>query len=104
MRVVREYDEVRLEGTIVWGPWRLSAAEDKVNSLRDDFESVEHANGLILTPPVPQTLQLLHQSLITLPDDIDGALSGVTYERCFAVYGVFEGREPLLVLTCARPG
>jgi len=28
VRAVREYDEVRLEGTVVWGPWRLSSTED----------------------------------------------------------------------------
>lgn len=27
VRAVREYDEIRLEGTIVWGPWRLSSTE-----------------------------------------------------------------------------
>ncbi len=27
VRAVREYDEVRLEGTVTWGPWRLSSSE-----------------------------------------------------------------------------
>ena len=25
MRAVREYDTLRLEGTVTWGPWRLSS-------------------------------------------------------------------------------
>lgn len=28
IRAVREYDELRLEGTIVWGPWKLSTDAD----------------------------------------------------------------------------
>ncbi|MBN9119989.1 MAG: NAD(P)-binding protein [Planctomycetes bacterium] len=64
-------------------------------SLRDGFESVVYANALVLTPPVPQTLRLLHQSLVTLPDDLDRVLEGVRYTRCIAVYGVFAGGEPL---------
>jgi tRNA(Ile)-lysidine synthase len=28
LRAVREYDELRLEGSITWGPWRISSATD----------------------------------------------------------------------------
>jgi renalase len=75
--------------------WTGAGWKVHLRSLRDDFESVVPATALILTPPVPQTLQLLHQSLISLPDDIDHALEGVKYSRCIAVYGVLAGGEQL---------
>jgi copper homeostasis protein len=70
--------------------WRLH-----VRSLRDDFERVVGANGLILTPPVPQTLELLDRSRVALPDELRYALREVAYARCVAVYGVFTGGDPL---------
>lgn len=78
---------------------RLQRSDDgwkiHTRSLRDGFTSVVPANALILTPPVPQTLELLTASGVTLPDDLRDALRGVTYSRCFAVYGVFAGSDPL---------
>jgi renalase len=70
--------------------WRIH-----MRSLRDDFASVVHANALVLTPPVPQALEFLEQNKLTLPDDLRAVLRGVRYSRCFAVYGVFTGGEPL---------
>jgi copper homeostasis protein len=58
-------------------------------SLLDDSTAVHAVNALVLTPPTPQALQLLADSGVTLPDDLRDALGGVTYSRCFAVYGVF---------------
>lgn len=66
-----------------------------IRSLRDGSAATVHANALILTPPVPQTLDLLAASNVTLPDDLRDALRGATYARCFAVYGVFAGGDPL---------
>lgn len=78
---------------------RLQRSEDgwKVHtrSLRDGFTSVVPANALIITPPVPQTLELLTASGVDVPDDLRDALRGVAYARCFAVYGVFAGADPL---------
>ena len=70
--------------------WRVHT-----RSLRDGFESVVSANALILTPPVPQALELLQKNKITLPDALRDDLRGVTYSRCIAVYGLFETVEPL---------
>jgi copper homeostasis protein len=56
---------------------------------------VVSANGLILTPPVPQTLDLLEQNKVALPDNLRRALREVAYSQCIAVYGVFTGDSPL---------
>lgn len=66
-----------------------------IRSLRDDSTDWVHANAVILTPPVPQTLQLLADSSVTLPDDLRDALRSVMYSQCLAVYGVFTGGDPL---------
>ncbi|MBM3981494.1 MAG: FAD-dependent oxidoreductase [Planctomycetes bacterium] len=70
--------------------WRVH-----VRSARDGSEWVVRANGLILTPPAPQTLALVERSAVEMPDDIRDALRGVQYDRCFALYGVFSGADQL---------
>jgi copper homeostasis protein len=77
-----------LEGTE--DGWRVH-----VRSLRDGSERVVSANGLILTQPVPQALELLERNRIVLPDQLRYALREVTYSRCVAVYGLFTGADPL---------
>jgi copper homeostasis protein len=78
---------------------RLERTEDgwriHIRSLRDQLERVISAHGLILTPPVPQTLELLEQSHVTVPDEIRDTLRRITYSQCIAVYGVFTGVDPL---------
>jgi copper homeostasis protein len=78
---------------------RLDRTEDGwriyTRSLRDGFESAVTANGLILTPPVPQSLELLERNRIALPDQVRYSLGGVQYSRCVAVYGVFAGADLL---------
>ncbi len=78
----------RLERTEIG--WRVHT-----RSLRDGFESIVSANALILTPPVPQTLELLQKNNIALPDALRDDLRTVTYSRCIAVYGTFDTVEPL---------
>ncbi|MFZ5515916.1 MAG: NAD(P)/FAD-dependent oxidoreductase [Candidatus Zhuqueibacterota bacterium] len=39
---------------------------------------------ILLTPPVPQILELLNNSKLTLPEDILSQLENVTYQRCIA--------------------
>jgi len=70
--------------------WRVH-----IRSLRDGSERIVSANGLILTPPIPQTLDLLQKNNITLPDNLRDDLRAVTYSRCIAVYGMFTGSDPL---------
>ncbi|MBP3953870.1 NAD(P)-binding protein [Gemmata sp. G18] len=70
--------------------WRVHT-----RSLRDEHRSTVHANALILTPPVPQTLELLERNKLALPDELRDALRKVTYSRCVALYGVFAGAGAL---------
>jgi len=70
--------------------WRIH-----IRSLRDDDRTIISANAIVLTPPVPQTLELLANSRIELPDDLRDALRRVTYSCCIAVYGVFTGADEL---------
>ena len=53
--------------------WRVH-----IRSLRDGSERIVTANGLIVTPPVPQTLELLERNKITLPDTLRDDLRSVT--------------------------
>lgn len=64
--------------------WRVHT-----RSLRDGLEAVVSANALVLTPPVPQTLELLEQNKLPIPDELRYALRDVRYERCVALYGLF---------------
>jgi copper homeostasis protein len=70
--------------------WRIH-----IHSLRDGSDRIVCANGLIITPPVPQALELLEQNRIVLPDQLRYALRAIGYARCIAVYGVFTGVDPL---------
>ncbi|HEY1188401.1 MAG TPA: copper homeostasis protein CutC [Gemmata sp.] len=66
--------------------WRIHT-----RSLRDGMETTVSANALVLTPPVPQTLELLERNRITIPDELRYALRAVTYAPCVAVSGLFTG-------------
>ncbi len=43
------------------------------------------ARGLILTPPAPQTLELLHRSGLRPSIEVENMLAGVQYDPCLAV-------------------
>jgi renalase len=45
---------------------------------------------LLLTPPVPQCLDLLDASLMVLPLDVRFALENVSYHRCIALLALLE--------------
>lgn len=79
----------RLERTE--GGWRVH-----LRSLRDGAESLQSANVLLVTPPVPQALELLHRNKIELPDELRDALRAVEYTRSVAVYGTFGGGESMM--------
>jgi renalase len=64
-------------------------------SLRDGFETHISANALILTAPIPQSLELLAANQISLPDELARGLRTVRYTRCLAIYGLFAGAGPL---------
>ena len=59
--------------------------DDSTWSLRSGDEEILRARSLVLTPPVPQSLELLQISRILLPLEQEHALAAMRYERCIAV-------------------
>ncbi|MDJ0952767.1 MAG: FAD-dependent oxidoreductase [Acidimicrobiia bacterium] len=53
------------------------------------------ARGLILTPPAPQTLELLGRSGIHPSSDVESMLTGAEYDPCLAVMARLEQRSGL---------
>jgi renalase len=49
------------------------------------------ARALLLTPPVPQSLQLLATGDISLPDDLRGSLAQLEYAPCLAALAQLAG-------------
>lgn len=48
-------------------------------------ESVGQGSSLILTPPLPQAIELLRHSGVPLPADLAKSLDGIEYHPCLAV-------------------
>jgi len=69
------------------------AAEDDLWQIETDAQTVIHARGLIMTPPVPQTLELLGVSGIGLPEEERKTLEGITYDRCIALLLALDGES-----------
>ncbi len=46
---------------------------------------------LLLTPPVPQSLEILGENKTNLPADAASALAGIEYDPCFAVMVMLDG-------------
>lgn len=46
---------------------------------------------LLLTPPVPQSLEILKRGNAALPGDAQAALEEVEYDPCFAVMAILDG-------------
>lgn len=67
------------------GNWRVH-----LRSLRDDSVTTEPAHVVVLTAPLPQSLELLASSGIELPEETLLKWREVRYQRCVALYGVFN--------------
>ncbi|MFN8528736.1 MAG: FAD-dependent oxidoreductase [Anaerolineae bacterium] len=61
----------------------------------DSREAHYTARGLILTPPVPQSLELLHTGKVTLDVDQETALNGIDYEPCLTGLFLIDGEASL---------
>jgi hypothetical protein len=60
-------------------------------SARTGVDSVFRGDLLVLTPPVPQSLELIHASGIALPLAARDRLRAVGYEACLAVLTLMHG-------------
>lgn len=56
----------------------------------EDGEDIS-ANAVLMTSPVPQTIDLLDAGGLTLPGDTRAYLETIQYERCFAVMALLDG-------------
>ncbi len=63
------------------GCWKLQTAEGQALS----------GKRLLLTPPVPQSLEILEAGGTTLPSDAKAALDQIEYDPCFAVLVTLDG-------------
>lgn len=69
-------------------------------------QTLEHqtftAQSLLLTLPVPQVLELLNSSAITLPPELQTRLGAIVYDPCIAVLALLAGpsRIPAAGLAC----
>ncbi|MGQ9907783.1 MAG: NAD(P)/FAD-dependent oxidoreductase [Candidatus Flexifilum sp.] len=59
--------------------------------IEDESGGIIRAEQVILTPPVPQSLELLRRSDVILPDAIAAELASIDYIRCIAVMLAVEG-------------
>lgn len=77
------------QGTLVTAvAWRDGAWE-----VTDGSGTVRRADALVLTPPVPQSLSLLYDSRVSLPDSIVHELLHVSYWPCMALLVVLDGES-----------
>lgn len=77
--------DVRLETAVVdvryEAAWQVTTAAGEQHT----------APALILTPPVPQSLALLAQGGVSLPEPAQHALARIDYDPCLAVMAVLAG-------------
>ncbi len=69
---------------------RIENVVGGVTALSSDGR-VWHATGMVLTPPAPQTLQLLGHSGVQMNDAIEKALATIDYDACLAVMALLSG-------------
>ena len=73
---------------------RLEGEGSGAVALADD-RAVAHGGSVIITPPVPQTMQLLADSDLPLPRPISRMLESVTYNACLALMARLDGPSGL---------
>lgn len=67
------------------------AADGAAWRIQAEGGATVQADAVVLTPPVPQTLDLLDASRIRLSKDMQHELERVQYERCIAVLALLDG-------------
>ncbi len=73
-------------------PARLSILKQDGDVWLANLENgdVIQAKAVLLTPPVPQVIDLLKASKLVLPEELKEQLEAISYERCIAVMAVLE--------------
>lgn len=66
-------------------------------------EEIHRGRALLLTPPVPQSLALLHASDIKLPPDRHDTLAAITYDPCLALLIQLNGESAVPSPGAIRP-
>lgn len=80
-------------------PIQLNQTVGSIHSEADKWKVVTRngleieADALVLTPPVPQSLDLLASGNVHLPSETFEALYGLTYHPCFALMAVLDGES-----------
>ena len=69
---------------------RISQRGSEWHASLDNGETVT-AKKLLITSPVPQTLDLLNEGNIQIPQDKQARLDRIDYESCIAVMAVLDG-------------
>lgn len=76
---------------------RTDVHVDKVRKMpggwqvEDESGGVVRASTVIMTPPVPQSLEILRRSDVVLPDALATELQSIEYTRCITVMLAVEG-------------
>jgi predicted NAD/FAD-dependent oxidoreductase len=52
--------------------------------------------ALVMTPPMPQSLDILQRGDVGLPVDIIARLTKITYEPCLALMALYDTSQPIL--------
>ena len=78
---------------------RVTSVEQRANQWQIMTEAGDmlHADALVMTAPVPQALDLLAK--VTLPADVQSALTSIEYHPCIAVLAVLDSAPAI-----PRPG
>lgn len=59
--------------------------------VEDENGTTQRARMLLLTPPVPQSLALLNEGGVELPEDVRSTLAAITYAPCLTLIAHIEG-------------
>ena len=76
---------------------KVTRVQGKTNGWVVTTEAGESFSGraLVLTAPVPQSLQLLVAGELPLPDGVRGDLERINYDPCLAVLAQLSGSSPI---------
>jgi predicted NAD/FAD-dependent oxidoreductase len=69
---------------------RLHVAPDGVTAVGGDGD-LAHGSAVIITAPIPQTLELLDASALPPPDRLRLQLAGIEYDACLAAMARLDG-------------